>query len=171
MNNQDKQQKKNGMKGKDKDREENNLPLILIAEDNPEERKLLGNILRKESYRISIAENGRQTIEMVFNAPPDLILLDVLMPEMDGFEVCKKLKESPETHDIPIIFITGLIDEIKKIKGLQDGAVDYVTKPVNLSELLARIRNHVDLKRSKDKINEELKAARQALENELSEKP
>jgi sigma-B regulation protein RsbU (phosphoserine phosphatase) len=157
MDNQDKGQKKNGLEGKDKDREQNNLPLILIAEDDAEERELLGKILKKEPYRISIADNGRQTIETVFNAPPDLILLDVLMPEMDGFEVCKKLKESPETLDIPIIFITGLIDEIEKIKGLQYGAVDYLTKPFNSSELLARIRTHVDLKRSK-----------QALKNELS---
>jgi sigma-B regulation protein RsbU (phosphoserine phosphatase) len=158
MDNRDKGQKKNGLERKEKNCEQNNLPLILIAEDNDEERELLGNILRnKESYRISIADNGRQTIEAVFNAPPDLILLDVLMPEMNGFEVCKKLKESPETRDIPIIFTTGLTEDIKKIKGLQDGAVDYVTKPFNLSELLAKIRTHVDRQRSK-----------QALKNELS---
>jgi sigma-B regulation protein RsbU (phosphoserine phosphatase) len=94
---------------------------------------------------------------MVDDAPPDLILLDVRMPELDGFEVCKKLKESPKTLDIPIIFITGLDDELEKIKGLQYGAVDYLIKPYNSMELLAKIRTHVDQKRSK-----------QALKNELS---
>jgi sigma-B regulation protein RsbU (phosphoserine phosphatase) len=151
MDNREKGQKKNGLERKDKD------PLILIVEDNPSDQRLLGTILMKEPYRISIAENGPQTIETVKNVPTDLILLDVRMPEMDGFEVCKKLKGSPETQDIPIIFITGLDDEIEKIKGLQYGAVDYLIKPYNSTELLAKIRTHVDRQRSK-----------QALKNELS---
>ena len=157
MANRDKEKNKNGMESKDKDCEQNHLPLILIAEDNPSDQRLLGNILKKEPYRLSIAGNGRQTIEMVDDTPPDLILLDVRMPEMDGFEVCKNLKESPETRDIPIIFTTGITEDIKKIQAFQDGAVDYITKPFNLSMLLPKIRTHVALHRSK-----------QALKNELS---
>jgi sigma-B regulation protein RsbU (phosphoserine phosphatase) len=152
MDNRDKAQKKNGLERKDKD------PVILIVEDKDLDRELLGKILRKEPYRISIAENGPQTLKTVKDVPPDLILLDVKMPEMDGFQVCKKLKESPETRDIPIIFITAKTERMDKIKGLQSGAVDYVTKPFYEPELLARIRTHIDLKRSK-----------QALEKELSE--
>lgn len=167
MGDQDKGQKNNGLEGKNKDCEQNGLPLILIAEDDADDRRLLRKILKKEPYRKSIAENGRQTIETVANAPPDLILLDVRMPEPDGFQVCKKLKESPETRDIPIIFITGKTEKMDKVEGLQAGAVDYVTKPFNSSELLARIRTHIDLKRSKQALEKELSEAGAYLESML----
>lgn len=148
-------------------------PLILIAEDDAENIKLLCNILRnKEEYRVSVALDGRQALDLARNVEPDLILLDVIMPEMNGFEVCKELKRSPATRDIPIIFMSGEVKEKDIIEGLQAGAVDYVKKPYSTTELVTRVRTHAQLKKSKDRImemNRKLDQSRKALDKELSE--
>jgi two-component system sensor histidine kinase/response regulator len=129
----------------------NDKPLILVVEDNPANLYLAVAMLKKEEYEIAVAKNGIEAINAVKNVTPDIILLDIMMPEMDGYEVCDKLKENPVTKDIPIIFLTALKKNESLVKGFQCGAVDYITKPFNKEELLLRVKNHLDLKFPKTK--------------------
>lgn len=140
---------------------------IMIVDDVPKNLQVLCNILGKENYKIAIAQNGRQALDMVEKVLPDLILLDVLMPGLNGFEVCTRLKDSERTKDIPIIFLTAKTELEDIVKGFEIGAVDYFTKPFNEAELLAIIKTHLDLsdaRKSLIKMDEELKEAQQALE-------
>jgi two-component system, sensor histidine kinase and response regulator len=123
---------------------------ILIVDDVPENIQLLGSMLQRRGYRVSLAENGPQALESVAVEAPHLILLDISMPDMDGFEVCAKLKESSTTRDIPIIFLSAFSDKERVVQGFDIGAVDYVTKPFNSAELYSRIRTHLDLRFTKD---------------------
>lgn len=123
---------------------------ILIVDDVPENIQLLGSMLQRRGYRVSLAENGLEALASVERDPPHLVLLDISMPEMDGFEVCIKLKESAATRDIPIIFISAFSDKGRVVQGFDIGAVDYVTKPFNSAELFARIRTHLDLRFTKE---------------------
>jgi class 3 adenylate cyclase len=127
---------------------------ILIVDDTPKNIQLLGTILRKEGYQINIAQNGLQALEVVGQMPPDLILLDVMMPELDGFETCRRLKGEPSTQDIPVIFLTAKVDMEDIVKGFELGAVDYVTKPFNSAELLSRVSTHLELKAAREKLEE-----------------
>lgn len=127
-------------------------PLILIVDDIPKNLQVLSSILNSENYQISFASNGKQALSVVETTLPDLILLDIMMPEMDGFEVCERLMSDPRTKHIPIIFLTGKVETEDIVKGFSLGAVDYVTKPFNAVELLSRVRNHLELKLSKDAI-------------------
>lgn len=126
---------------------------VLIVDDVPDNVQLLNELLFDQGLIVSIAKNGRQALKTVNVNKPDLILLDISMPDMDGFEVCQELKSSPETSDIPIIFLTALSETEDIMRGFALGAVDYITKPFNLAEVQARINNHLELKRSKDLIN------------------
>jgi PleD family two-component response regulator len=137
--------------------------LVMIIDDVAENLKVLGNILRSKGCRVAVATNGKQTLEMIEKILPDLILLDIMMPEMDGFEVCKRLKESSQTKDIPIIFLTAKTETIDIVKGLELGAVDYITKPFNASELFARVRTHLELKKALDREKELIKKLKNAL--------
>ncbi len=123
---------------------------VLIVDDIPENLQILSNILFEKGIEISFATNGKQALETVEYNPPDLILLDISMPEMDGYEVCERLKKDPKTKEIPVIFLTARTQTDDIIKGFNIGAVDYVTKPFNASELVSRVFTHLDLKRSKD---------------------
>lgn len=125
---------------------------ILIVDDTPQNTQILGTILLKEGYKINVARNGKHAIEVIEKILPDLILLDIMMPEMDGFETCKLLKSSAKTKDIPIIFLTARTDTEDIVKGFELGAVDYVTKPFNSTELLMRVRTHLELKFTKQTI-------------------
>ncbi|MBN1298536.1 MAG: diguanylate cyclase [Actinobacteria bacterium] len=125
-------------------------PLILIVDDTVENLHVLGNVLKTENYKIAVATNGRQAIAVANDIRPDLILMDIMMPGMDGYETCKKLKNIPETSAIPLIFLTAKIDNEDIIKGFKVGAVDYITKPFNSYELKARVRTHIELKISRD---------------------
>jgi phosphoserine phosphatase RsbU/P len=122
---------------------------ILVVDDIIKNIQLLGSVLGKEGYAVSYATDGAKAIEMVASEPFDLILLDVMMPEMDGFEVCRQLKQRPEAKDIPILFLTAKSEPDDIIRGLQEGAVDYLTKPFNPPELLARVKTHVALQQTK----------------------
>jgi signal transduction histidine kinase len=137
-----------------KSTEKQKKPLILIAEDIPQNLEVVCNILRKEEYRLAMAGNGRQALEMVPNVLPDLILLDIMMPEMDGLEVCRHLQKDPVTKDIPVIFLTAKAETADIVKGFELGAVDYVTKPFKGTELLARVRTHLELKFSREALKE-----------------
>jgi CheY-like chemotaxis protein len=131
---------------KDKNLEKKSKPLIFVVEDVPRNLQVVCNIIKKEGYRIAAAGNGRQALEMIPEAQPDLVLLDVMMPEMDGFAVCEQLKKNPATKDIPIIFLTAKTEVTDIVKGFEIGAVDYVTKPFKGTELLARVKTQLQLK-------------------------
>ena len=126
------------------------MPKILLSDDDPVILKYLSAVLEKFDYRYITATNGIEAIERVKTYSPDLILLDVMMPEMDGLEVCKKLKGDPTTHHIPIIIMTGSIDRELRIKGLSAGANDFLTKPIDRPELIVRIRNLLRIKEFED---------------------
>ncbi len=131
-------------------REEN--PTILIVDDNPTNIKVIALILRSLKYKIVIATNGEQAIELVEQTKPDLILLDVMMPKIDGFETCKIIKSKSENKDLPVIFITALNDSESLVKGFGVGGVDYITKPFNKNELLSRVKTHLELKQTRDRL-------------------
>lgn len=126
---------------------------ILIVDDSPKNIQVLGSMLKPIGYRIRIAYNGKEALEMVETSLPDLILLDIMMPIMDGFETCKNLKENNKTADIPVIFLTAKTDTEDIVQAFEAGAVDYVSKPFNGTELLQRIQTHLKLKEQKDYIN------------------
>ncbi|MCB0060639.1 MAG: response regulator [Caldilineaceae bacterium] len=122
-------------------------PLVLLVDDNPGNLHALIQILTEQRYRVLVAESGKSALERLCYATPDIILLDVLMPHMNGFETCKKLKENPATADIPIIFLTALSEMVDKIQGFDVGGVDYITKPIQIPEVLARLNTHLALRR------------------------
>lgn len=123
---------------------------ILVVDDNEENLKVISNLLREKGYRIALATDGKSAIKILATNKIDLILLDIMMPEMDGFEVCSILKEKPETKDIPIIFLTARSETEDIVKGFQIGGVDYVTKPFKKEELHARVNCQIQLKLVKD---------------------
>ncbi len=123
---------------------------ILMVDDVPKNIQLLASILSQEGYSIFASTNGKQALESVESSPPDLILLDVNMPEMDGYETCRRLKASPQFKDIPIIFLTAKTETEDIVKGFELGAVDYVIKPFNAAELLSRVRTHLEMKHNRE---------------------
>lgn len=129
---------------------------ILIVDDNVTNLKVLVETLTEAEFRIFVASNGQKALERVQYDPPDLVLLDVMMPDMNGFEVCRRLKEDPKTQDIPVIFITGLSDAEDKVEGFQTGGVDYITKPVQHEEVLARVRTHLALKHLQQNLEQQV---------------
>ncbi|MBN1406538.1 MAG: response regulator [Calditrichaceae bacterium] len=122
--------------------------LILIADDSISNRKMLQILLEKDGYETTCLDNGKDAIEKTALISPDLILLDIMMPGADGYEVCKTLKKSRKTKNIPIIFITAKTETESIVEGFEAGASDYVRKPFNSTELLARVKTHLDLTRS-----------------------
>lgn len=139
-------------------------PLILIVDDLPENLAVLGNILRDEGYQIAVANCGPQAIKIASSRNPDLILLDIAMPDMDGLTTSCHIKENPETADIPVIFLTARTDSVDVLKGFKAGAVDYITKPFKAGELLVRVSTHIELKRSRDQIAKQKAALDNLLE-------
>jgi putative two-component system response regulator len=119
-------------------------PKLLIVDDEPTNLKVLKQVLQQE-YRLSFAKNGADGLELAARELPDLILLDVMMPEMTGYEVCQRLKSQPKTQPIPVIFVTALKDEIDETRGFDCGAVDYITKPITPAIVRARVRTHLSL--------------------------
>lgn len=128
------------------DNKDSDLPHILIADDNEDVRTYLASCL-KNDYIIEIAKNGQECEDLAFNNTPDLIILDVMMPLKDGFEVCKLLKTDERTSHIPIIMLTAKADMDSRLEGLEQGADDYLSKPFHKKELLLRIRNLLELRR------------------------
>lgn len=124
-------------------------PRILMVDDNPRNLQVLGAILKREGYELIVAVDGRQAVNAALRTRPDLILMDVMMPAMDGFEACRRIKADPDRRDIPLIFISARNEMDDLLQGFEAGAVDYVTKPFNQSELLARVRTHIELRRSR----------------------
>ena len=138
----------------------------MIVDDVPNNIKILANILHCEDYKLFFATNGRNALDKMKNTSFDLILLDIMMPEMNGFEVCKQIKANSETTDIPVIFITALSDTRDKVKGFATGGIDYITKPFQSEEVLARVDTHLQLRGAQ----KELQANNVCLQNEIEER-
>lgn len=126
-------------------------PLVLIVDDNATNLDLLVSTL-KEKYRLGIAKKGEKALDYAVKYRPNLILLDIMMPEMDGYEVCTRLKKDPATLSIPLIFITARSETVDKTKAFEMGAVDYITKPFHTAELRARVQTHIALEEMKSKL-------------------
>ncbi len=120
--------------------------LILVVDDNNENRQVLGSLLIRSGYEVGAASDGHKALEFIKNQPPELILLDILMPGIDGFEVCMKLKAGLMTKHIPVIFLSAKTNTEDTVRGFKVGGVDYVTKPFNGEELLARVNTHIEMK-------------------------
>src|SRR4051812_5047202 len=125
---------------------------ILIVDDTPANLNVLSAILGKRGYRVRPAINGALALKAAQKAAPDLILLDVQMPGMDGYEVCRQLKHDPQTRAIPVIFISALDDVLDKVEAFQVGGVDYITKPFQIEEGLARVENQLALHQQREAI-------------------
>lgn len=160
---------------------------ILVVEDTPANLRLLTEILGKEGYRVRPASSGRLALKSVAAVAPDLILLDVRMPDLDGYETCRELKSNEKGRDIPVIFISALSDTTDKIKGFEAGGVDYITEPFQAAEVLARVESHLSLRRmqkrieaqniqlhheisERERFEEELKKYQEGLENLVAER-
>ena len=124
-------------------------PRILVVDDSREEQRCLTELLRRQQYSVTAAYDGQQGYQLALATQPDLILLDVGMPTMDGFAACRLLKANPATEHIPVIFLTALDEPDDRVAGLVLGGVDYVSKPYNPAEVFARVRIHLDLARQR----------------------
>lgn len=123
---------------------------VLIVDDVVDNIRVIGRLLKNKGIQVAPATSGEQALGLALAKKPDLILLDVQMPEMDGFEVCRRLKADPITQDIPVIFLTARSESEDIMTGFMLGAIDYITKPFNSDEVMIRIKNHLELKKSRD---------------------
>ncbi|MBI2381236.1 MAG: diguanylate cyclase [Gammaproteobacteria bacterium] len=129
------------------------LATILVVEDCAPNIRLLAEVLQPE-YRITFATNGQDALERLREQVPDMVLLDVMLPDMDGYEICRRIKNAPETQDVPVIFLTAMRMEEHETRGLELGAVDYICKPYSPGVVRARVKAHMDLKRHRDALRE-----------------
>jgi PAS domain S-box-containing protein len=146
---------------KDRDKD-----VIVIVDDKPTNLGVLFDFLTDSGFKVLVAQDGESAIQKVEYAHPDLILLDVMMPGIDGFETCRRLKDKPSTQDIPIIFMTALSETVDKVKGFTLGAVDYITKPVQQEEVRARVTTHLTIR----KLQKKLEAQNVQLQQEIRER-
>ncbi len=130
---------------------------ILVVDDTPDNLRLLSAMLSEQGYKVRKALNGKTALNTIHQVPPDLILLDINMPSMNGYEVCQKLKEDVKIKDIPVIFISALDDVLDKVKAFDVGGVDYITKPFQAEEVMARIENQLTIQRQKKQLQQEIK--------------
>ncbi|TNF42840.1 MAG: hybrid sensor histidine kinase/response regulator [Bacteroidetes bacterium] len=131
-----------------------NTPNILIVDDIPANLKVLGDILKEEGYKVRPVPSGALALQVAERERPDLILLDIMMPDMNGYEVCRLLKENKLLHDIPVIFISALSETNDVVKALKYGGVDYITKPFRAEEISARVKTHIKLRRQSIELQE-----------------
>lgn len=127
------------------------MGVILVVDDNANNLQVLFEFLTQYGFKVLVARTGQSALQKVEYSPPDIILLDVLMPGMDGFETCQRLKSSEATKDIPVIFMTALDDTEHKVKGFNAGAVDYITKPIQQEEVLVRVKTHLSIRKMAQK--------------------
>ena len=137
--------------------------IILIVDDNPSNLGALFKFLSDSDFKVLVATDGETALEQIEYVQHDLILLDIMMPGMDGFETCRRLKENPATQEIPVIFMTALSDTIDKVKGFQLGAVDYITKPIQHEEVLVRVETHLTIRN----LQKKLEGKNQRLQEEI----
>lgn len=136
---------------------------VLVVDDNENNREIVSRLLEREGYEVSTAENGALALERIKSQPPDLVLLDVMMPVMDGIEACKRMKDDPDSRLIPVVIMTALGQVDDRVRAIQAGADDFLTKPVNRGELLARIQTSLRLKQTVDTKLDRLKGAQEFL--------
>ena len=130
------------------------IPKLLVVDDNQKNLEIVSRYLKDEGYKIALAENGKDALAILEVNTFDLILLDIMMPGIDGYEVCSKIRENSSYNDIPIIFLTAKVEKVDILKGFELGAQDYITKPFDSRELLARVHTQLELKLSKDALRE-----------------
>lgn len=130
------------------------VPSIMVVDDTPANLRLLTGMLKERGYKVRPVANGKFALQTAKHDPPDLILLDILMPEMNGYEVCERLKAEEQLANIPVIFISALDETMDKVKAFKVGGVDYVTKPFQFEEVEARVATHLELRRQKHLIQE-----------------
>lgn len=135
---------------------------ILVVDDNKENLNVVGGILKENNYKLAFATSGNEAIEILSSTNIDLVLLDIMMPEKDGYEVCIEIKSNPLWSKIPIIFLTAKIDTDDIVKGFQSGGVDYVTKPFKKEELVCRVETHLELKNAREVIEKNAQELREA---------
>ena len=138
---------------------------ILVVDDVPANLTLLAGMLKEKGHRVRPVPSGKLALKAVENEPPDLILLDIMMPVMDGYETCRHLKENPKTRDIPVVFLTAKVEVEDEMKGFELGAVDYITKPISQPVLLARVQTHLRLKRMQDSLKDQNQFLDAAVQN------
>ena len=151
----------------------NQLEQILLVDDNTTNLQILHQTLDGRGYRLLIAKNGESALAITHEVKPSLILLDIMMPGMDGYEVCRRLKADPETKEIPVIFLSALDDTANKVKGLDLGAVDYISKPFQAEEVIARVNTHLtisSLKKSLAEKNKALQTSNEILDERVKER-
>ncbi|MEW5772446.1 MAG: HD domain-containing phosphohydrolase [Thermodesulfobacteriota bacterium] len=125
-------------------------PTVLVVDDTPSNIRILNDLLR-DDYLVRVATGGQAALDIALSGePPDLVLLDIMMPDMDGYEVCRRLKDDARTREVPVLFVTAMTEEADEARGLDLGAVDYITKPYRAGLVKARVRNHLELKRHRD---------------------
>jgi signal transduction histidine kinase len=144
-------------------------PSVLIVDDTPKNIQLLANILTRHGFRLAVATHGEQALTAIAQEPPDLVLLDVTMPGMDGFEVCRRIRSDLGYQHIPVVFLTARDSVEDKIQGFEAGGVDYVSKPFEPLEVLARIRTHIELKRARETIQHHSESLEGLLESRTSD--
>ncbi len=147
------------------------IDTILIVDDNPTNLQLLFEYLQNAGFRVLVAEDGESALHRAYHTMPNIILLDVMMPNIDGFETCWRLKKNQQTQNIPVIFMTALSNTGDEVKGLQLGAVDYITKPIQVEAVLARINTHLKLQKMQQELqqqNDELQLKNQQLQEALA---
>ena len=127
---------------------------VLVVDDGIENLRLLSDLLGEQGYEVRAVTTGRQALQAVEHDPPDLILLDINMPEMSGYEVCRRLRAKDISKDVPVIFLSALTDTADKVRAFDAGGVDYVTKPFQFEEVLARVKTHVALRRAQAELAE-----------------
>lgn len=152
--------------------EEGALEPLLLVDDNPINLQILYKTLESTGHRLHIAKDGETALAIAREVQPSLILLDIMMPGMDGYEVCERLKKDPETENIAVIFLSALEDSAAKVKGFSVGGVDYISKPFQADEVVARVRNHIKLQRLESELarrNTELESENQQILNAISE--
>jgi signal transduction histidine kinase len=140
---------------------EKKLSSILIVDDTVENLRVLSGMLTVRGFDVRPVTSGREALQVVAHEPPDLVLLDVMMPEMNGFEVCAKLRENQDWSEIPVIFLTALTDVADKVKGFAAGGTDYITKPFQIEEVLARVDNQLALRQARRQLSESLDRLRE----------
>ena len=137
--------------------------VILIVDDTPDNLLVLFSYLEEQGFKVLLAEDGESALQIAQSQTPDLILLDVLMPNLDGFETCRRLKAKPSTQEIPVIFLTALSETVNKVQGFKLGGVDYVTKPWEQEEILARIQTHLNLRKMRRTLASQNRELQQSL--------
>ena len=130
------------------------VPNVIIVDDTPANLQLLTGMLKERGYKVRPVPSGKLALQAAKNDPPDLILLDIMMPEMDGYEVCERLKADEKLREIPVIFISALNETMDKVRAFGVGGVDYVTKPFQFEEVAARVNTHLELQRQRSKLKE-----------------